>query len=102
MFCNALNSTENITCFMEHVPSWEADRYAYSQEFHQILWNPTAHFRIHKCPPTVPILSQLYPVHTTTPYLLKTHLTIIVFSTSGSPHWCLFHTFLQYVQGQSK
>ena len=92
IFCNALNSTENITCFMEQVPSWEADRYAYSQEFQHILWNQKVHFRIHKCPPPVPILSQLDPGHTTTSYLLKTHITIIGLSTSASPHWCFFPT----------
>jgi len=102
IFSNALNPTEIITWFMEQVPSWEDNRYAYSQEFHHILWNPTVHFRIHNCPPPVPILSQLDPVHTTTSYLLKTHLTIIVLSPSGSPHWFLFPTFPQYVQGQSK
>jgi hypothetical protein len=62
-----------ITYFMEQSPSWEANRFAASQEIPRILWNPKPHYRIHKCPPPVSILSQLNPVHTPTSYHLYHH-----------------------------
>jgi hypothetical protein len=48
---------------MEEIPSWKANWFSDSQEIPRILWNLMVHYRIHKCPPSVPILSQLDPVH---------------------------------------
>ena len=74
---------------MEQSPSWEANRFAASQEIPHILCNPKVHYRSHKCPLPVSILSQIDPVHNPTSLFLKIHLHIILPSKPGSPKWSL-------------
>jgi len=84
-------------CFthsVEQSSSWEANQFSGSQEIPHILWNPMVHSCIHKCPPLVPILSQLSSVHTPTSYFLKIHLDIIPPSMPGSPKRSLSLRFL--------
>jgi hypothetical protein len=58
---------------MEQISSWEANNHPASQEISQSLCNLKIHYRFHKGPPLVPILSQMNPGHTLTPYFPKIH-----------------------------
>jgi len=78
-----------LICSMEQSTSLEANRLLGSQEIPRILWNPKEHYRSHTCPPSIPLLSQLDPVHTLTSHFLKIHLNIILSSTHGSSKWSL-------------
>jgi hypothetical protein len=76
-----------LTYSMVQSPSWQANRFAASQEIPRIPQNPKAHYRTHKCSPPVPILGQPKLVRMATSHLLQIHPNIIHPSTPRSPQW---------------
>jgi hypothetical protein len=70
-------------------PSWEATNCAATRALPSVLWNPKAHYRVHKSPPLVSILSQIDPVHTISSYLSKIYFNGVHPPTSWSSWWSL-------------
>jgi hypothetical protein len=61
---------------MELNRSWEAANCAATQELPSILWNPKAHYLVHKSHPLVTILSQINPINTIPSYISKIYFNI--------------------------
>jgi len=52
---------------MEKSPSWECNWFLANQVIPRILWKQNVHYHDYKCPPPVPIQSQINPIHAPIP-----------------------------------
>jgi len=78
---------------MEQNPPWEANSRSASQEIPRLWRNPKVHYRIYKSPPLIPILSQVYPVHTFPPTSLSSILSLSSHLRLGLPSGLFFSWF---------
>ena len=93
--------TARITALLEKLTGFQL-----VNKFPRILWNPKVHYRIHKCPPPVPILCQLHPVHPPHPnsrsiLILSSHLRLGLPSglfPSGLPNKTLYTPLLSPIR----
>ena len=84
--------SHSVTNYMDQNTALEAVSLSASQ-IPRFLWYPNVHYRIHKCPPPVPLLSQINPIYAShhaslkSVLILSSHLCPGLTRGLGSPHY---------------
>ena len=86
----------SLTHSVKQSPSWEAGSFSASQKIASILWKLKVYYYIYSRPPSVPILTQINPIHPP-PHFHKINLNINLPSMSGSSKWSFSFGFLYQI-----
>ena len=78
-----------LTYSMKQSPSWKANWFCSLSRNSPHFWNPKVHYRTHKRPPPVPILSQLHQSPQPPPTSWRSILILSSHLRLGPPHWSL-------------
>jgi hypothetical protein len=70
-------------------PPSEANSCSTDQEVPRLLYKLKVHYRVHKSPPPVFVLTQMNPVQNLPPYFFKVHFNIVLPSSPKSFKWSL-------------
>ena len=74
--------------------TWQGSSFSACHEMPHFSFNPNFHYRIHKNPPLLPILSQINPSNPSQSYFLNLNFKIILWPMPGSSDWPLSLGFL--------
>ena len=69
LYCELILYRPNLFTYSMEQSPWEANWFSASQEIPHILCNPKVLYCVYKIPPSVPILSQINPVHSPLPLI---------------------------------
>jgi hypothetical protein len=78
-------TTKRLNYFIQQSPSWEANSFQINKISPAIIWNSADHYRVHRSPTLVSMLSQLNPVLIRLTYFFKRIFNIIHHLLPGLP-----------------